>query len=300
MNTNGNFVTTAASGAANAGGIVGVGATINGNTVAPHYTFSSTPHNYLGNNYGYYTLIRDNGGYMAGSNYGVLAWVSDGENNYGASFNARSGRTANYGVDILAGTYGTDPDQDNAINYGVRASAIGGNTTYGGRFAASGGSNKNYGIYVTVSGPQSGTTPPSGPNYAGYFAGDVYISGTFGPSDIMLKNNLNNIDNASDIINQLQPKTFEYKQADFPTMNLSQGLQYGLIAQDVETILPELITNVTQPAELDSLGNVITPEINFKGLEYQQLIPILIAGMKEQQHELNTKDSLINPLGVIN
>ncbi|HRN43020.1 MAG TPA: tail fiber domain-containing protein, partial [Vicingus sp.] len=194
---------------------------------------------------------------------------------------------------ILSGTYDSDPDQDNAINYGIRASAIGGNTTYGGRFAATGGSNKNYGIYVTVSSPQSGTTPPSGPNYAGYFAGDVYISGTFGPSDIMLKDNVNDIDNASNIINQLNPKTFDYKQADFPNMNLSSGLQYGLIAQEVETILPDLITNVTQPAELDSLGNIISAEINFKGLEYQQLIPILIAGFKEQQQVISSLQSTL-------
>lgn len=289
-NTNGNFVTTATSGAADAGGIVGVGATINGNTIAPHYAFSSTPHNYLGNNYGYYTLIRDNGGYMEGSNYGVLAWVSDGENNYGASFNARSGRTANYGVDIVAGTYGSDPDQDNAINYGVRASATGGTTSYGGRFSASGASGNNYGVYSGASGLVGAT------NWAGYFNGNVFISGSYGPSDIMLKDNVINFDNATELINQLQPKTFEYKHANFPTMNLSQGLQYGLIAQDVEAILPDLITEVTQPAELDSLGNVVTPEINFKGLEYQQLIPILIAGFKEQQSELDTKDSLIDNL----
>ncbi|HRN41280.1 MAG TPA: hypothetical protein PK649_04295, partial [Vicingus sp.] len=47
-NTNGNFVTTATSGAADGGGVVGVGSTINGNTIAPHFAFSSTPHNFTG------------------------------------------------------------------------------------------------------------------------------------------------------------------------------------------------------------------------------------------------------------
>ena len=255
---------------------------------------SSNPRNSLGSNIAYHTNLAFS---TTGENIGLSANVTQGNKNYGALLNAQSGIMENYGVKITAGTLGSNPNQNNAINYGVNATVTGGNTTYGGRFSATGGSNKNYGIYVTVSGPPSGTTPPSGPNYAGYFAGDVYISGTFGgPSDLMLKDNLNEINNASNIINQLQPKTFDYKLSDFPNMNLSSGLQYGLIAQDVEAILPDLITEVTQPAELDSLGNVVTPEINFKGLEYQQLIPILIAGFKEQQSELDTKDSLIDNL----
>lgn len=82
-------------------------------------------------------------------------------------------------------------------------------------------------------------------------------------------------------------------------MNLPQGLQYGLIAQDVEAVLPALVCNNFNPATKDSAGNIINPAVNFKGLEYQQLIPILIAGFNEQQHIIDslktaskTKDSL--------
>jgi hypothetical protein len=73
-------------------------------------------------------------------------------------------------------------------------------------------------------------------------------------------------------------------------------MQYGLIAQEVETILPNLINDNTQPAVYDSLGNVSIPEVHFKGLEYQQLIPFLIKGIQEQQSQIQSRDSAINSL----
>lgn len=183
------------------------------------------------------------------------------------------------------------------LNYGVYArsvSTLSGAVKYGVYAEASGGST-NYAIYGT-SLPISGTTPPSGPNYAGYFDGDVYISGSFGPSDLNLKHNINSLDSALFVLQQLHPKKFEFNAAAYPSMNLPQGIQYGLIAQDVEPILPELVTNNVHPAILDSLGNIVTPAVNFKGLEYQQLIPFLLKGIQEQQAQIENKDSLISNL----
>lgn len=113
-------------------------------------------------------------------------------------------------------------------------------------------------------------------------------------SDINLKQNFDSIPNAISIIKQLKPKTFEYKQASYPSMSLPSGKQYGLIAQETELILPELVNNVTHPADLDSLGNIINPSVNYKALEYQQLIPILIKGIQIQQEQIHKQDSLIS------
>lgn len=167
------------------------------------------------------------------------------------------------------------------FNFGINASAF--------------GSGTNYGVFSTVSG-SSGTTPPSGPNYAGYFNGDVYISGTFGPSDQNLKTNIQDVNGALALIDQMQPKAFEYDNSTYPSMNLSSGNQYGLIAQDIEQFLPELVSTNTQPAVIDSNGVTIHPAVNFKGLEYQQIIPILVGGVKEQQAIIATQDSLIGDL----
>jgi len=200
---------------------------------------------------------------------------------YGGAFYARGINNQNIGV------YG-EANNSAGSNSAVQGVAQGTGTNYGGNFIASGGT-LNYAVFgaaATTGTPGAGT--PTGPNYAGYFNGDVYIAGTYGPSDINLKDSIVDITNAMDIINQLNAKTFEFKHSSYPSMNLPQGLQYGLIAQEVETVLPALITNNVQPEVLDSLGVVVTPAVSFKGLEYQQLIPILLEGIKEQQSKIDS------------
>jgi len=187
-----------------------------------------------------------------------------------------------------------------AVNYGVRAEALGnsnfqnigitssstGNSANGnfGVIANSSGSSINFGILALASG---GTT-----NYAGFFQGDVTVTGTFSnPSDSSLKENITTIPNALDILAQLQPRTFNFKTSQYTDMNLPLGTQFGLVAQEVEQILPEIIENDTRPLQVDSVGNIIMQQINYKGINYVALIPILIKGMQEQQAQI---DSLTN------
>jgi hypothetical protein len=60
---------------------------------------------------------------------------------------------------------------DGAYNYGVRGTASGSNVTnYGLRGTASGASSTNYGVYATASGGSL--------NYAGYFSGNVHVTGS--------------------------------------------------------------------------------------------------------------------------
>lgn len=112
----------------------------------------------------------------------------------------------------------------------------------------------------------------------------------------MLKENIQPIENATQIITQLQPKTFNFKTNDFP-MNLADGVQYGLIAQDVEQVLPEINSNTAYPAQFDSLGNKISEEVQYLSTNYQALIPILIQGMKEQQQMISDLQDEVALLG---
>lgn len=99
------------------------------------------------------------------------------------------------------------------------------------------------------------------------------------------------------ILNQLSPKTYNYDIPNHPSLHLASGLQYGLIAQDVESILLGIVRSATNPATLDSNGIVIIPEETFKGINYSALIPILISVIKDQQHQIDSlimNDSLIN------
>ena len=170
------------------------------------------------------------------------------------------------------------------LNNGTNASS----TNYGVQILMNTIGNTNYGIFSNVSG---GTT-----NWAGWFNGNVFISGTFGPSDAVLKTNVESIDNAMDVVTQLNPVSFDFDNSVKPRLNLQQGKQYGLIAQEVELILPEMVGSTILPAEYDSLGNETDPSFEFKTIDYERFVPLLIAGMNEQQTNLNTKDSLISSL----
>lgn len=185
-----------------------------------------------------------------------------------------------------------------AINAGATTNGL---TNYAGYFFANGAAN-NYAIYAEspIITAQTTSVVGSPANYAGYFNGDVVRTGTDNfTSDANLKQNIDTITNALGIINQLKPKSYEYKQSSFPSMSLPSGKQYGLIAQDVQTVLPELVNNSVHPAKLDSAGNVIVPSFNYLSLEYQQLTGIMIKAIQEQQakidsltKQLNSKDSI--------
>jgi len=70
-------------------------------------------------------------------------------------------------------------------------------------------------------------------NYAGYFSGSVYTTGVYQPSDLVLKKDIKDLDKATDIIRQLHPKMYHYKDdGNFKSMNLPKGDRYGFIAED--------------------------------------------------------------------
>lgn len=162
---------------------------------------------------------------------------------------------------------------------------------------ARGNSVNAYGVY----GQTASSTAPN--QWAGYFDGNVHVngqltipSGVVSASDAMFKTNVQPLGNAMTLINQLHPKTYDYNASSFPTFGFETDQQMGLIAQDVENVIPTIVTNHISPAKYDSLGTLISPEFAYKGVEYQELIPLLVAGMQEQQATINQKDSLINDL----
>ena len=133
-----------------------------------------------------------------------------------------------------------------------------------------------------------GIVQPDNPSaYAGYFSGNVYCTGAYQPSDRKLKNNIEPLTGALDLINRLKPATYTYKTGEYRQMNLPQGTQYGLIVDEVEQVIPGAIKKTIQPPTFEMVdgkqGKQLTPAVDFSALNYTEMIPILIAGMKEQQ-----------------
>jgi hypothetical protein len=85
-----------------------------------------------------------------------------------------------------------------------------------------------------------------------------------GASDITLKNNVTTITNALDKILQLNPVSFEWKEE----MKLREGNVYGLIAQDVQDVIPDIVRERAK-------GNGTLT------IEYKELIPWVISAIQE-------------------
>jgi hypothetical protein len=238
-------------------------------------------------------------GPFIGISTGVLG-VADGQNrqNFGVRGEAENGST-NFGGRFTTATV-FDGVQTGFQNFGVQGISSNGNQNIGIEGIANGGA-----VNIGLRGNAFGA---GALNYAGVFNGDVLFNGDvigsqFGwvASDAQFKSQINNIHNAMGIIEALSPKTFYMDTTNNYDISFSSDLQYGLIAQDVENVLPNVVGESTMPPKYDSLGNVITPSVTYKTLKYEAFIPILTKGMQEQQsqidsleNELNQKDSLIN------
>ena len=86
---------------------------------------------------------------------------------------------------------------------------------------------------------------------------------------------------------RLEPKTYYMKTDEYDFMNFSKTKQFGLIAQDVQEVFPELVQPGTHPAKVDQkTGETIGQDVNFIGMDYTGLTPIMIQAIKEQQAQI--------------
>jgi len=243
------------------------------------------------------------------TNFGLRTRIDGGNVNYGSYSVVEGAATTNIAVlasatsNSLANTViGVDVvGRGGRINHGVKVNAYGLTGTisnYGIQTNASGPSDYSYGIHARTS-PLSGIIA----NYAGYFQGDVYITGNgfvnggvMITSDRQFKKDVANIRNATEILDKLSPKTYLFKTKEFERMNFSDKLQYGLIAQEVEAILPGLVQKTVLPPKYDDNNNIVAKKIDYKALNYTGFIPVLIQGHKEQQEYVEGLEAEIEGL----
>ncbi len=100
-------------------------------------------------------------------------------------------------------------------------------------------------------------------------------------SDARYKTNVTPIDNALEDVLRLQGVKFDWRRSDFPDLNFPQGSQLGVIAQDVEKVLPQLVYS--------------GPD-GYKSVSYEKLTPVLIEAIKDQQKQIESYKSQIQSL----
>ncbi|MCL5774534.1 MAG: tail fiber domain-containing protein, partial [Firmicutes bacterium] len=97
------------------------------------------------------------------------------------------------------------------------------------------------------------------------------LSGYSQGSDIRLKKNISTVNEALDKVLKLRGVIFEWKTKEYKERGFPKGRHYGVIAQEIEKILPEIVNT-------DSKGE--------KSVAYTEIIPVLIEAVKEQQKEI--------------
>ncbi|PBQ32592.1 hypothetical protein CNR22_12690 [Sphingobacteriaceae bacterium] len=212
---------------------------------------------------------------------------------------------------------GRAEDPNGMANYliGVRDEGFNGSNNFGGAFTAgnafgSGGVTIGcYGKLNPITGANSagictgvygddwstGGSGGAGPNWGGFFVGDVYSTTNFYPSDRQLKNDIKPLQNALDKIMSLKPSTYVYKYQDFKGLSLPRVQQMGLIAQELEEVFPDLVKETAMPERSED-GTVIASGKTFKTINYVSLIPVLISAVQEQQKQIAEQREMINDL----
>ena len=95
-------------------------------------------------------------------------------------------------------------------------------------------------------------------------AGTALATSWDNTSDSRLKKAVETIPSALEKILSLRGVTFEWKQEEFPERNFADGTQIGLIAQEVEEVFPELVS-----------------QGEYKSVSYANLVSPLIEAVKE-------------------
>lgn len=161
--------------------------------------------------------------------------------------------------------------------------------TFGVRGDAAEAENVSYGVKGSASGSDA---------YAGYFTGHVYVGGNISnSSDEHLKQNIQALDGSEMLeqVNQLQPRSYRnlseeelQQQQDLPDLNMSEGEQLGMVAQELEEVFPELVSEVTHILdEGEELPEGQEPETTTtKAVDYNGLIVVLLAAVQEQQEQI--------------
>ena len=124
--------------------------------------------------------------------------------------------------------------------------------------------------------------------------GDLDVSGSLSQntSDGRLKENLVHIPTPLDKVDQLHGYTFDWKAecADLGFTPKIQTGDIGLIAQDVQAVMPQAVTPAPFDHELseDGTEDVSISGENYLTVQYERLVPLLVEAIKELRQEVET------------
>jgi hypothetical protein len=232
------------------------------------------------------------GNSFIGSNAGNSNTQGEGNSFFGAGA-GEDNKTGSQNTYIGSGTAlnHTSGDNNTFLGWGA-GSCVDPNTTGSGNVflgyqagCSETGSNKLY-IDNCYTGSSGGYCAQ--PLIKGDFqARSVKIDGTLTmvtvatPSDRRYKKEIHPLESSLDKVLRMQGVSFEWDREKVYGAGYRSGRQIGLIAQEVEKVLPELVQ---------------TDDEGYKTLSYDKVTPVLVEAIKEQQKQIKERDARIERL----
>jgi len=110
---------------------------------------------------------------------------------------------------------------------------------------------------------------------------DVHAGGdvvAYASSDVKLKDNIEVIEDSLDKISEIRGVKFDWNE-ESPDWAQERGHDVGVIAQEVQKVLPEIVTERTN---------------GYLGVDYKRIIPLLIESIKELKQEVEDLKKKVN------
>jgi len=158
-----------------------------------------------------------------------------------------------------------------------------------------GASNSSAGVGV------EGSHSSLGIGWGGLFFNDLgYTGGLYFVSDQKLKKDIKQIARPIELLKNLRGVTYKFDYEKYPYLGLGTDKQFGFISQEVEQVLPELVTekvyNIDACKPKNAGLSCSTNSQKFKAISYIEIIPILVEGIKEQQKLIEKMQAEIDQL----
>ncbi len=113
---------------------------------------------------------------------------------------------------------------------------------------------------------------------------EITNEATDSTSDISLKKDIQPLENCLDKVLQLQSVSFNWVEELVPSRYVKDRPEIGLIAQEVEKVVPEVV------------GQKFVVDGEYKSINYGKLTAVLIGAIKEQQDQINSLKETVNKL----
>ena len=235
----------------------------------------------------YVLQMNSKGSFNTASGYAALLFNTTGRSNTASGFAALHTNTSGRS-NTASGYRALGRNSTGHENVAVGHSAGGMNTT-GSRNVFIGRNAGNNSLHSTRSNQLViANTTTAKPLIAGNFrAGTLTINGVLSSdrirevSDARLKTDIAPLVNGLSSVVQLKAKTYEWRADGDSDRVMPEGRAIGLIAQEVEEVLPELVSE---------------GEDGYKGIEYSKLTAVLVEAIKEQQLQIEALRSRVDAL----